>query len=153
MDNSVMQCSATSSVELYFYEIQGLVSLIINIVLNVRGYNYCYIQDFYYWITTNTLFNYSCGLCTREMLKCAEKFVQLTMAAEISLTVEGRGAKQPTASLNIRNPSSGAKSKEHIHLLLINTTPNCKGLGQPQWGWDEKVCIHFHSKMYKITDF
>lgn len=58
------------------------------------------------------------------MLKCAEKFVQLIMAAEISLIVEGRGAKQPTASLNIRNPSSGAKSKEHIHLLLINTTPS-----------------------------
>lgn len=38
-----MDNTATTSVKLYFYEIQGLVSLIINIVLNVRDYNYCYI--------------------------------------------------------------------------------------------------------------
>lgn len=75
------------------------------------------------------------------------------MAAEISLTVEGKGAKQPTASLNIRNPPNEAKSKERIHLLLINTTPNCRGLGQPQGRWDGKVCIHFPSKMYKLTAF
>lgn len=58
-----------------------------------------------------TLFNYSCGLCTREMLKCAEKLVWLIMAAEISLLVEGRGAKQPTASLNISKPSNEANQR------------------------------------------
>lgn len=33
------------------------------------------------------------------------------------------------------------------------TTPNRRGLGQPQGGWDEKVCIHPHDSVYKVTDF
>lgn len=35
----------------------------------------------------------------------------LIMAAEISLLVEGRGAKQPTASLSMRNPSNEANQR------------------------------------------